>query len=55
MARLGVAWISVFFYLKAYLVLLLHREVEGHFAGLSAHLSREEHLVLFGNLSADVR
>lgn len=33
---------------SAYLVLLLHREVEGHFAGLSAHLSREEHLVLFG-------
>ncbi|CAK9058249.1 unnamed protein product [Durusdinium trenchii] len=31
----------------AYVVLLLHREVNDHFAGLSARLSREEHLVLF--------
>ena len=32
---------------EAYVVLLLHREVNDHFAGLSARLSREEHLVLF--------
>ena len=35
---------------QAYIVLLLHREVEGHFAGLSSHLSREEHLILFSTL-----
>ncbi|CAE7309461.1 unnamed protein product [Symbiodinium natans] len=33
--------------LLAYAVLLLHHDVDGHFAGLSARLSREEHLVLF--------
>ena len=32
-------------------MLLLHREVDGHFAGLSATLSREEHLVLFSGLT----
>ena len=36
---------------EAYLVLLLHREVDGQFGGLSATLSREEHLVLFSCLS----
>ena len=32
---------------EAYSVLLLHQEVDGHLAGLSRSLSREEHLVLF--------
>ncbi|CAE7899431.1 BCS1 [Symbiodinium microadriaticum] len=32
---------------QAYSVLLLHQEVDGHLAGLSRSLSREEHLVLF--------
>ncbi|CAE7584071.1 KIN14Q, partial [Symbiodinium sp. CCMP2456] len=38
---------SIGSWLLAYSVLLLHQEVDGHLAGLSRSLSREEHLVLF--------